>query len=101
VIADQHGRFREVPGYYEQVTNAVDIPTIGRNDSGDLSEHSNTGDLKEEVIRELEIAETTDGVCKDVLRDIIGQALKEMGKYDCSESGDNADTEELRDGYIL
>ena len=55
-------------------------------------------DYQDGVIQELEIAETTDSESDDVLCDVIGQATKEMGKYDHTESGEDADTEESGNG---
>ena len=98
VIADEHGRFREVNRSHEQGSNGVEILTVGIKEDRDWYESTEVDDYEDGVIQELEIAETTDSESDDVLRDVIGQATKEMGKYDRTESGEDADTEELGNG---
>ena len=60
VIADEHGRFREVKRYHEQGSNAVEIPTVGVKEDCDWYESTEVDDYEDGVIQELEIAETTD-----------------------------------------
>ena len=82
VIADEHGRFREVNRYPEQGLNAVEIPTVGVKEDWDWYQSTEVDDYEDEVIQELEMAETTDSESNDVLRDVIAQATREMGKCD-------------------
>ena len=79
-IQNSRGRYVEIPRDTEMRANAVEVPTVRLTNLG-YGESS----VDDETREELELAVTTSESEDDVLREVIGQATREMRRQTASD----------------